>query len=169
MLEIPQSGWAQIRLKDYIKEHNFDISHFTREGWNKGNFDYNRFQYGKTIKSSRAVPAIAALRGYECECCGLSEWNGNLLTLELHHIDGDCMNNVLENLMLLCPNCHSQTKNWRGKNIPKKIGEIKVSDEELIEAIKATPNIRQALLKVGLAPKGGNYSRVYELKAKHNL
>lgn len=107
------------------------------------------------------------LRGYECENCGISTWQDETIPLEVHHIDGNTTNNQLDNLMLLCPNCHSLTKTWRGKNI--NTGITKVSDEELIEAIKITPNIRQALLKVGLAPKGGNYKRVYELKAKHNL
>jgi len=112
--------------------------------------------------------AIAAMRGYECEVCGISEWQGDTLTLEVHHIDGDSLNNTLENLILMCPNCHSITNNWRGKNINKSQKKV-VEDNELIEAIKSTPNIRQALLKVGLAPKGGNYKRVYELKAKNNL
>ncbi len=47
-----------------------------------------------------------------CERCGLSEWRGEALSLELHHINGDGMDNRIENLELLCPNCHSQTSNW---------------------------------------------------------
>ena len=50
----------------------------------------------------------------ECQECGMSEWRGNPLILEMHHIDGDNTNNKRENLTLLCPNCHSQTENWRG-------------------------------------------------------
>jgi hypothetical protein len=46
----------------------------------------------------------------------------------------------------------------------KEIGSIDVTDEELLESIKNTPNIRQALIKVGLAPKGGNYNRALKLK-----
>ena len=53
----------------------------------------------------------------KCECCGISEWNGRPLSLELHHIDGNKHNNKLENLIILCPNCHSQTETYRGKNI----------------------------------------------------
>ena len=49
-----------------------------------------------------------------CEECGLSEWMDNPLVLEMHHIDGNNKNNKKENLKLLCPNCHSQTDNWRG-------------------------------------------------------
>ena len=53
---------------------------------------------------------------YECEKCHISEWMGQKLTLELHHIDGDHYNNSLENLQILCPNCHSQTPNFRSRN-----------------------------------------------------
>lgn len=56
----------------------------------------------------------------KCECCGISEWNGKSLNLELHHIDGNSHNHLLDNLQLLCPNCHSQTDNFRSKNIKHK-------------------------------------------------
>ena len=52
-----------------------------------------------------------------CECCGLSEWLGKPIVLELHHIDGNRKNNKLENLKLLCPNCHSITDNFKSKNV----------------------------------------------------
>jgi 5-methylcytosine-specific restriction endonuclease McrA len=47
----------------------------------------------------------------KCEECGIKEWNGKSLTCELHHIDGNRGNNKLENLLIICPNCHSQTPN----------------------------------------------------------
>ena len=46
-----------------------------------------------------------------CEKCGITEWMGQKITLELHHIDGNRINNKLENLAILCPNCHSLTPN----------------------------------------------------------
>ena len=49
------------------------------------------------------------LKEAKCEICGLTEWNGLPIPLELHHIDGDHYNNSLENLQILCPNCHAQT------------------------------------------------------------
>lgn len=51
-----------------------------------------------------------------CECCGLSEWLGEPIPLELHHKDGNRFNNVLDNFQLLCPNCHAKTSSYRGKN-----------------------------------------------------
>lgn len=49
----------------------------------------------------------------ECEKCGLSEWMGQKISLELHHKDGNRFNNELENLEILCPNCHSLIPNHR--------------------------------------------------------
>ncbi len=51
-----------------------------------------------------------------CEVCGISEWCGQPLSLALHHVNGRGQDNRLENLQLLCPNCHSQTANFAGRN-----------------------------------------------------
>jgi len=55
------------------------------------------------------------LKEPRCEECGLIGWRGRPLSLELHHVNGDGRDNRLDNLVLLCPNCHSQTDNWGGK------------------------------------------------------
>ena len=52
----------------------------------------------------------------KCELCGITEWNSNPISLQLHHIDGNPKNNKLENLQILCPNCHTQTDNYGSKN-----------------------------------------------------
>lgn len=97
----------------------------------------------------------------KCNKCGISEWMGSTITLEIDHINGINDDNRRENLEGLCPNCHSITETWRGRN--KSTGRQNVSDATLIEALKTKPNIRQALLSVGLAAKGGNYSRAKKL------
>ena len=56
---------------------------------------------------------------YRCECCGLTEWLGEPIPLELHHKDGNRANNTLDNFQLLCPNCHAKTDSYRGKNCSK--------------------------------------------------
>lgn len=54
----------------------------------------------------------------KCEECQLeNKWNDKPIIMELDHIDGDRTNHLFENLKILCPNCHSQTKTYRGKNI----------------------------------------------------
>jgi hypothetical protein len=54
----------------------------------------------------------AGLKEAQCEICGLIEWRGHPIQLELDHIDGDRSNNSLSNLRMLCPNCHAQTETW---------------------------------------------------------
>ena len=52
----------------------------------------------------------------KCAECGLEQWNGQDIQMHLDHIDGNCHNHSLENLRMLCPNCHSQTDTYCGKN-----------------------------------------------------
>ena len=59
------------------------------------------------------------LKPHRCECCGLEEWMGKPIPLELHHKDGNRHHNELENYELLCPNCHAFTDSYRGKNSRK--------------------------------------------------
>ena len=55
-----------------------------------------------------------------CEVCGITEWRGRPLSMELHHVNGDGDDNRLENLQLLCGNCHSQTDNWGGRGVRRR-------------------------------------------------
>lgn len=162
-----KNGSAYRAIHQMINELNLDISHFKGQGWNKNNFDYSRFAYGKKIKSAQALNAIVALRGHQCESCGLTEWLDKPIPLEVHHLDGKELNSELENLILLCPNCHALTGNYRGRNINS--GVLSITDEEFITALKNSPNIRQALISLGLTPKGGNYIRANELIQKYQI
>jgi len=65
-------------------------------------------------------------RGHKCEVCQGVEWMGKQIPLELDHMNGDCRNNVKENLRLICPNCHAQTDTYKGKNV----GRIKKSERQ---------------------------------------
>ena len=56
------------------------------------------------------------LKENRCERCGIDSWLGEPLSMALHHINGDGMDNRLENLAFLCPNCHAQTPNFSGRN-----------------------------------------------------
>ena len=74
------------------------------------------------------------LKEKRCECCGLSEWRGKEIPLELHHVNGNHHDNSWNNLQILCPNCHGQTEHYRGANKishkDKKAKIIKLSEEE---------------------------------------
>ena len=160
------SGSANKAIKDMIAYYGFDSSHFTGQAWNKENYDYTRFQYG--VKLKHALNPIIALRGHKCENCNLETWLDKPISLEIHHLDGNNLNNVLENIQLLCPNCHSYTENWRGKNI-KGQGLESVSEEEFVGALQESPNIRQALISLGLTAAGANYVRANELIIKYQI
>ena len=54
------------------------------------------------------------IKEHQCECCGETEWLDEPIPLEFHHKDGDRTNNTLQNIELLCPNCHALTDNYRG-------------------------------------------------------
>jgi hypothetical protein len=101
-----------------------------------------------------------------CNRCGLQEWFGKKLSLEIDHKDGNNSNNLRENLEGLCPNCHSITSTWRGRN--KKDRRNKVTDEDLFNSlVKNNWNMRRALIELDLAAKGGNYNRCHRLKREY--
>ena len=57
------------------------------------------------------------VKPHKCECCGNEEWMGQPISLEVDHVNGISTDHRLENLKILCPNCHAQTETYRGKNI----------------------------------------------------
>ena len=160
------SGSANKSVKNMIEFYGFNIDHFLGQGWNKDNHDDSLiFQKYSNSKSSTIRNRLIDIRGQKCENCGLTEWLGMPINLEVHHIDGDRTNNTQENLILLCPNCHSYTDNFRSKNTFKK----EINEEDFVQALKENSNIRQALKQLNLAAKGGNYDRAYYLIEKYNI
>lgn len=101
-----------------------------------------------------------------CAECGNSEHNGKPIPLEVHHIDGNRNNNGIENCVLLCANCHANTPNYKGKaiGITGKYNDIQVA-----EVLRKSSTIRQALIKLGFAPKGKNYNRFYRVINEFNI
>ena len=108
-----------------INKYGLDTSHFTGQGWNVGlGFkprkaidDKDIFVEDSNYRCSwrlRERYKKAAGINY-CEECHLSEWRGRQIPLEIHHRNGNNTDNRLENLMLLCPNCHALTSNYRGR------------------------------------------------------
>lgn len=78
---------------------------------------YSDWASGKIESSSRWLrKALKKRNGHNCGVCDISNWNSSSIILELDHIDGDHKNNNIENLRLICPNCHSQTMTYKNRN-----------------------------------------------------
>lgn len=123
-------GGSYKTLDRHIKRLGLDLSHFltgaqrTAHARNHiktlGMDDlakHKQFMEGKHIK--RKILREGLLE-YKCSRCGVFEWLGERLSLHLDHINGDNKDNRIENLRFLCPNCHSLTPTYCGKNIKMK-------------------------------------------------
>ena len=154
-----KSGTTTETLKQVFADKNINYSHFKGHAWNKNMSKYENSltDFGthnwRTIKEK-----IFQEREYRCECCGLTEWNGKKIKLQVHHIDGNHNNNVRNNLMILCPNCHSQTDNWTYRK-----NQNDITDEMFLEALQNTANICQACRILGISPNQNNYKRAKKL------
>lgn len=129
-LNVKAAGGNYATLKKAIEYFEVDVEHFLGKGWNTGD------RSGILRKSRKTIPLEdilqnkvcyqshklklrlikAGLKTHQCESCGITEWLGNKAPIELDHINGDRMDNRLENLRVVCPNCHAQTPTYRGKN-----------------------------------------------------
>lgn len=123
-------GGSHAQVKMRVKQLNLDTRHFTGQGWCKGerHKDFvkkitipleeilvRESTYTNTHSLKKRLLKCGKLEN-KCYDCGLlPEWNGKPLSLQLDHKDGDRCNNLLKNLRLLCPNCHSQTTTFAGK------------------------------------------------------
>jgi len=58
----------------------------------------------------------AGIKENKCEMCGIVKWENDIIVCQLDHINGNRNDHRLENLRILCPNCHSQTNTYRGRN-----------------------------------------------------
>jgi predicted restriction endonuclease len=110
-------------LKKRLVKLNIDTSHFKGKahGTSKTakrtldfilveNSDYmNLYSLKKRIVKENILE-------YKCEICGINDWLGNQLTLHLDHKNGNNRDHRIENIRFLCPNCHSQTDTYAGRN-----------------------------------------------------
>lgn len=123
-LSCNQGGGSSVRIRDRIVALGIETSHWARRS-NKG---YKRKRLEDVLAGKKVYASSNGLRDrlvaegilpYLCRVCGLSEWCGRPLGLQLDHINGNRFDDRIENLRLLCPNCHSQTESFSRGQKPK--------------------------------------------------
>lgn len=125
-LNLRPAGGNYKQIDKYIKEINVDVSHFKGRGWNKGlrgigkpiipleKILLKNSQFQSSYLKQRLFNI--GLKKRECEQCGWAKKTfDGYLPLELDHMNGDHYDNQLQNLRILCPNCHSLTPYHRGR------------------------------------------------------
>lgn len=128
-------------MHNAIDKYGLDTGHFRGQGWNTGlNFKPNQptpiediLTENSTFQSYKLKNRLLkeGLKKHICESCGLESWQNTPIPLELHHINGNNKDNRLENLQLLCPNCHALTDSYRGRNNRCRQNQMPIGLREL--------------------------------------
>ena len=128
LLGLKEAGGNYATVHRRIKELNLDTSHMTGQIWNRGIIQAPQVSIEGYLNNRRPIQSYKLkhrlLReGYfehKCYSCGRRIWKGQPIPLELEHRNGNPLDNSLDNLTLLCPNCHALTTTYRGKNKKSK-------------------------------------------------
>jgi hypothetical protein len=89
-----------------------------------------------------------SIKEHRCEICKNTQWNNKLIPIELHHINGIKEDNRIENLMIVCPNCHAQTENYKSKNRTVNKHCKDIHELKLIELLNSSYSVSEVLRKL---------------------
>jgi hypothetical protein len=145
-LGFPMIDSCAVRYDWKTIQRHYDAGHSVRQCMERFGFSLGAWTFavrrGAVVARSKALPLsqllaadtrrgrrnikdrllAAGLKQNRCEECSISHWHKRPLSLCLHHVNGDRLDNRLENLVLLCPNCHSQTPNFGSRNRYRRPG-----------------------------------------------
>ena len=127
---LKEAGGNYTQIKKYLAEYKINIKHFRGKGWNRGTkgLGVARISLEEILRPNSSFQSYklkkrlfaAKLKFPRCEICGWSKTSDDgRITLELDHINGDSHDRI-ENLRVLCPNCHSLQPTHRGCNMKKR-------------------------------------------------
>jgi hypothetical protein len=109
-LDLRPAGGNFANMKRLLQKLNIKTDHWKGQAWNKGQQlkDWSKYKQTKHFRKH-----LLKERDFKCESCNRKTWNKKQIPLEIHHVDGDRTNNKLDNLKVLCCNCHATTETWR--------------------------------------------------------
>ncbi len=127
-LGLKPAGGNYTALKRRITQLGLNTSHMTGQGWNRGLVRSPKLPLSDYLNNKRSIQShklkLRLLREglfeHKCYHCEATTWLGQPIPLELEHRNGNPQDNSLDNLTLLCPNCHALTATYRGKNKKSK-------------------------------------------------
>lgn len=138
-LNIVPAGGNYSSIKNFAMRLGLSNQHMAGQGWSKGTRRPSKRKPiedvlvdGSQISSVSLKKRLFNEGIFEKKCCicEIEQWLGKPAPLELDHINGVKTDNRIENLRILCPNCHAQTDTYRGKNI-KKIPSLRIKESAL--------------------------------------
>lgn len=125
----PRAKHTRDAFSKIIIKYNIDVSHFGWHNDSNGKSFTAKYDLCDILIENSSYNSIYNLKNrlvkegflkYQCEECGnTGEWNGKIISLHLDHKNGINNDHRIENLRFLCPNCHSQTDTYAGKNCKK--------------------------------------------------